>query len=137
MTLYVSVQKVPRFAASSDTQSPSTSSPAGNNIPLKQPVVGGHNTSLEQPVLVDQQASLEHHIASDNVVSDWVQNTCSDPVLPESTNLLSDDWSDGLGLTELYTDARPKALAPVYEDAGVSRFGRKRRTVKDPEFDYI
>ena len=58
MTLYMSVQKVPRFAASRDTQSPSTSSPAGNNIPLKQPVVGGHNTSLEQPVLVDQQASL-------------------------------------------------------------------------------
>ena len=89
MTLYMSVQKVPRFAASRDTQSPSTSSPAGNNIPLKQPVVGGHNTSLEQPVLVDQQASLEHHIASDNVVSDWVQNTCSEMkvlhVFPEST----------------------------------------------------
>ena len=84
--------------------------------------------------MVDQQARLEHHIVSDNVVSDWVQH--SYPVLPESTYLLSDDWSDGLGLTELYTDVRPETSAPVYEDAGVSRFGTNRRTVKDPDFDY-
>ena len=128
------VQKLPRLAASRDSQSLSTSSPIGNNIPLKQPVVGGHNTSLEQPVLVDQQASLEHHAVSDNVESDQVQS--SDPARPESTNLLSEGGSDGLGLTELYTDARPKTSAPVYEDAGVSKFGRKRRTVRDPEFEY-
>ena len=128
------VQKLPRLAASRDSQSLSTSSPIGNNIPLKQPVVGGHNTSLEQPVLVDQQTSLEHHAVSDNVESDQVQS--SDPARPESTNLLSEGGSDGLGLTELYTDARPKTSAPVYEDAGVSKFGRKRRTVRDPEFEY-
>ena len=44
------VQKLPRLAASRDSQSLSTSSPIGNNIPLKQPVVGGHNTSVEQTV---------------------------------------------------------------------------------------
>ena len=71
---------------------------------------------------------------SDNVESDQVQS--SDPARPESTNLLSEGGSDGLGLTELYTDARPKTSAPVYEDAGVSKFGRKRRTVRDPEFEY-